>query len=699
MQHSPDSLNTDSANPRRKNLPTKVVACHRCHSKKIKCSGGQPCQNCVHAEQGSDCSYPERNRKIKVSQRFIDELFEEIDTLKRQRVSSNENFNTTPPICTSRQGNGRPPQPSMAQDAEEPESQTGAHNSQPNTDINPQTNSQPNTHANPQPDAQPSSVFDSPYETPWFDNRNIFHTPILISEEADAAFATRFRQVISDPRVPEPTHLLRLNYAEDRALLALPEPGLAWPSQPRARFLVEAALKYICRCYYITRPGAAREMMDKVISTPAAASSILSCKYWALFAVGELYATRAPAMHSYPGMAYFSQACKILGYPNERPGTESIETLLLLSIYSLAVNRRYSAYILSGTAMRTAIVMGLHLKIPQVQLPDLGAQEHRKRLFWTTYMFDRMWGAHLGHPAAIQDDDIQVDLPSVLPNSELSETNLDQCDDFDVEYCVASIKLTRHLTSVVRSIYNFHPQHQETQLSTRVHRALQNLQAWMTQLPPHLKIDHTPGVCVILATRPILLHALRVQIANSRGGSQTGSEVPATASALVEACIRCARHSAQLLAQSWIDGLFTNYDCFFTQYLFSSLTILAISSIYFGQEAHTDRNSYQEASRLLAELKDVGNFVAQEYYHHVEAITAALAAYAKTVIPFEPFEGMGPDTSHMPHNSSAHPGVTWNDSSLLQLLSQPPLDMQFIDDVVGETYYQGRYEPDYAPGQ
>lgn len=127
---------------------------------------------------------------------------------------------------------------------------------------------------------------------------------------------------------------------------------------------------------------------------------------------------------------------------------------------------------------------------------------------------------------------------------------------------------------------------------------------------------------------------LRVQVAASREGSQPPSapEVPAGASALSEACIQCARHSTQLLTQAWIDGSFVAFDCFFTQYLFSSLTVLAISSILDGKDDQAVRGSFEEASRLLNQLKDAGSHVVHEYCHHVNAIEAALNAHTKMMM-------------------------------------------------------------------
>jgi proline utilization trans-activator len=138
--------------------------------------------------------------------------------------------------------------------------------------------------------------------------------------------------------------------------------------------------------------------------------------------------------------------------------------------------------------MRTVIVTGLHLNIPEALLPNRSAREHRQRLFWTAYMFDRMSAAQLGHPVAIRDEEIEVDLPCPLLTDSSSVG-----DDSDYQYHVASIQLARLLTGIVRSIYSIRTQPQGTQLSARVHQALQDLLAWVDQLPPRLQVDNTPG--------------------------------------------------------------------------------------------------------------------------------------------------------------------------------------------------------------
>ncbi|KAL1614668.1 hypothetical protein SLS54_009541 [Diplodia seriata] len=320
---------------------------------------------------------------------------------------------------------------------------------------------------------------------PWFDSANVFRTPILIGEAADAAFATRFRQVISDPQAPEPTHPLRISYVTDEPLMNFAMSEVAWPNPSRARLLIGAALKYVACCYCIVRPSSVMENLEQSIRDPAWGHPLLRSKFWALFAVGELCSTRSIGSQSFPGITFFSQASKVLGLLDELPGTDSIELLLILSFYSMVLHRRYSAYILAGTAMRSAIVAGLHLNVPESQLPDPGTREHRKRLFWTAYIFDRMWASKLGHPPAIQDDDIGVDLPSETSVGQLAS------DFAGSAYHIANIRLASLLTKIIRSVYSLHKQSHGENLSTRVHKSLQDLQAWVEELPPHLQIDHS----------------------------------------------------------------------------------------------------------------------------------------------------------------------------------------------------------------
>lgn len=144
------------------------------------------------------------------------------------------------------------------------------------------------------------------------------------------------------------------------------------------------------------------------------------------------------------------------------------------------------------------------------------------------------------------------------------------------------------------------------------------------------------------------------------------------------------------------------FDCFFTQHLFSSLTILAISSILDEIGSRDDRDSYEEASHLLEQLKNAGNMVAQEYSRHVEMMESTMQAHMKA------YHQSQSDTAAGPSNQVPDPeigrnfadevvptaDVPWPEPSLQELLSQPVLDLQFLEAAVRGDHSQGIHWPD-----
>ncbi|KAF5025161.1 hypothetical protein F66182_2737 [Fusarium sp. NRRL 66182] len=664
---SKDDLGSSTITPAsgsgKRQRKTKSTACRRCHARKVKCSGGQPCENCRQASKGAECSYPRKNRLVKVSQQYIDDLVAEN---QRLRTSSGENKH------------------------------------------------RPDVHVADIPIAPISGQAEAPSlqgtlleERPWFFDMNVLHTPVLIGEASDVAFATRFRQAISEPGH---SHIPRVNYASDERLLALSDEDCPWPIPSRARLLVNVALKYVSRSFYIVRRSQILEGLEQTIQNPHSTDSLLKSKLWALFAIGEMYSTRTAARDkNFPGMAYFARATRILRIISERPRIDAIEIRLLLSFYSLALNRRYTAYALAGSSVRLSVIMGLHLNVPESQLRDAGAREHRNRVWWTAYSFDRMWASRLGHPVAIQDDDIEVDYPSdpVLATPS---------DDFsDSSYFIAGLRLARLSARVINSIYTRKPQ-QKT-LSQRVQEALRDLRAFVEELPAHLHLETADAPepspkplqlhlyfnqIAITATRPILLHVLRTHVAAWDTQPRTEPQIPASAVSLSEACVRCARHSCRLLIECWIDGSFATFDYFYTQYLFTAATILAISSLIDSKECRSDKEQFESAAQFLAQLKENGNFSAEEFCRHIDATKVCMSAIQTRRGQFAIPDGSllqldGMDVGPALTGTNPTAGMALSEPSLQEILSQPVLDLQFIDASMYHDGSQGLYWPDISP--
>ncbi|KAF3039496.1 hypothetical protein E8E12_002880 [Didymella heteroderae] len=242
----------------------------------------------------------------------------------------------------------------------------------------------------------------------WFFPMSSLDMPIHISEAADAAFATRFREALT----PHSVHIPRTSYARDDALIMLSESEFNWPSPARARFLVKVALSTVCQYYHIVLRSSVMDALEKAIKNVNDVDRMMRCKLLTLFALGEVYSSRVPAQETtFPGLSYFAQARRMVSIPAERPTLQAVEIALLLVLYSYNLNRRHMAYLLASSAVRLGIVMGLNLNVPDGMYSNPLAREHRTRLWWTAYTLDRTCCSKLGHPASIADEDIIVDYP------------------------------------------------------------------------------------------------------------------------------------------------------------------------------------------------------------------------------------------------------------------------------------------------
>ncbi|TEA13197.1 putative transcriptional regulatory protein [Colletotrichum sidae] len=460
----------------------------------------------------------------------------------------------------------------------------------------------------------------------------------------DTAFATRFRQVMSDLSASQQTYIPRNDFASDERSINLAEATCPWPSPPKARLLIEVALRIASGCFHIVRKSCVLDAVEMSHSNsssnqiPTWKDYSVKGKIWALFAMGELYSSRTTrADHDFPGLHYFAKATKILNYLGERPTMDLLETRLILSLYSLAVNRQYAAYTLVGSSVRMAIIMGLHISITPDQLDDAAVREHRTRLWWTAHVMDCLFSSRLGHRPTVHEDDIKASLPREIEAAEATSA-----DFSDASYFTANAKLSVIMTRIICSVYGSPTG--SGNLSERVKQALDDLSLWTRDLPPELHSENTTtskrcnlglvylrltlNQAVILSTRPILLYGLRNiwTTAKPSTGPHGVQSIRGNQSAmlLIESCVRCARHSCSTLIQSWIDGLFPAFDPFLTQHLFSALTILAISSLFSENESGKDREQLEQSAQLLSQLKDGGNFVAQELHQHVGAILAGL---------------------------------------------------------------------------
>lgn len=138
----------------------------------------------------------------------------------------------------------------------------------------------------------------------------------------------------------------------------------------------------------------------------------------------------------------------------------------------------------------------MHLNIPESLLRDRAAREHRNRIWWTAYIFDRTWSSKLGHPVSVHDNDFNVDPPSA--------DGLTADDDFgDYEYALQNIELARLTGRIVPLLYG--RRKQTKPFSQRVQQALTELTKWVENLPGHLQL-HRGDKEMTIPSNMIYLH-------------------------------------------------------------------------------------------------------------------------------------------------------------------------------------------------
>ncbi|KAI1451905.1 fungal-specific transcription factor domain-containing protein [Annulohypoxylon moriforme] len=560
--------------------------CRKCHARKSRCPGGQPRRSCVQLGCAAECTYPKRDRQVKVSQSYLESLLHENERLRtRAREGESE---------------GEP---------QEIDSRMDAPSQNPLLD-----------------------------EKPWFLTINSSSVPILIGEVADAAFATRFRQLLKGQALG---HIPRISYPGNDQIAELACNGCPRPPPTYAHFLIRAALKGLDGLFHIVQNSYVWELLKQFLQTPQSINSLSECKILALFALGELYSSRSQTQSTrIPGLAYFSHASRAHGKLEERPCVDSIEISLLLCLYALCVNRRHSAYFLASSAVRHGVVMGLHFNLPDAQIRDPEFKEHLKRLWWTSYILDHMCASISSQIVSIPDHEIFVDLPTSIRVNGPRQSDLDYTD-----WIIARVQLAKHTREAIQSIYG--RQRQNESFLRRVQYALRDLKNWLSNLPDdirmdsessHLKPERTRSLhlafnqSVILATRPVLLHLLRMHKDSSRDTPATEEQNVQT---LADACIRCARHSYATVVECWLEGSFKTFDYLNTQYLFSSATILAISSLLSGSEDSKDQEDFDFACQLLQKLHDSGSPAAAEFCRHIEAMRKDMQCFVAETQPPE----------------------------------------------------------------
>ncbi|KAF5581884.1 transcriptional regulatory [Fusarium pseudoanthophilum] len=448
-------------------------------------------------------------------------------------------------------------------------------------------------------------------------------------------FSQQILQCLSSDNLPSPSP--DYPYYRDSAFARQVKSTAACklPDRIRAHLLVRVFLRFIGHDYHFFLERDFLRQLDNAYNVNATTcyDTVWACKFFVVLALGELYSTSAmPSSESsrhcqVPGVNYFITATDLLQDLYEDPSIGQIETLTLFCFYSNALGRIKSANNYIGIALRLSTSLGLHRLSSRGYsgLQPLDHQ-HRVRLWWTVYIFERTTSARLGLPAAIQDADINVEMPSSDNFSVDVQQQLGSPD-----HLIAHINLAR-ITGLIKYDGCGPLNASSDKFVEHLRLVLQTLRKWDSHVPSNLR--WSPGAsrsvaslqlhfnqCIILATRPILLDALMAKVTGNPEPQAAQLPLTGTLETLAEACVSAARTSNTIFSYLFVENSIAVRGYFDAHHLFASTLVLIISTSISPNASDSD--SVQTAFQLMKLMKENGNVAAANYLPRLQQIQAA----------------------------------------------------------------------------
>ncbi|KAH6876324.1 fungal-specific transcription factor domain-containing protein [Thelonectria olida] len=437
--------------------------------------------------------------------------------------------------------------------------------------------------------------------------------------------------------------------------------SLTLPPYPYAHHLLDQMEIYMGHDYHWFLWRNFRERLELTYKSPESQEvkdRLWLCRMLIVLSLGETFVNyHTPVIHldptsspsndgsssgtpSPPGTTFFEQALTLLKLPFEEPSLEHIEILNLATFYSYSLNRKKTAYMYAGMSARMCNLLGLHQPSPRnCSILD---QEHRKRVFWTSYCLDKMTSSELGLFPSLQPGQIKLDYPS---NDELRPEDAGQFQEAD--FLRARIELTFMKAEADVSIESWQSiQDDVPDVERRVRPILFKLESWLKDLPPYMSFNCEAGMpesmsrtptmrslaslylrcqqCFILLLRPLFLKRVTFFVSDEVDSASQDDNLKAFS----DSCLRAARTNLSILISLWHHERVAKFGFWDSLHLFSSLTIfsLAISVNRWRpgsfDEKDIDAVTYSTAKTLLHDLVKAGNLASKGHEKMLQDVEA-----------------------------------------------------------------------------
>lgn len=469
-------------------------------------------------------------------------------------------------------------------------------------------------------------------------------------------------------------------------------PGLSinfsLPSYSYAMLLVDTFINYNDGCFYFFNEGLIKQFLmnlyagrieenkkilrrnysqdatvnsdENTIKKDADDETILEtiwfCKVLLIFSIGEMYLgtesdTHAKRQklenmtrkkehkekHTLPGAEFFYQASDLFtglfasGAIDNITKDGGIEVMLLYAFYLQVADCTIASYFYFGLALRAALILGWHVDAEKESLNRFEL-EHRRRIWWTVYMYERMLSSKAGLPLSFADDSVSTELP-VDFKIDLSDFPRDKQDVRGyyifppADYINNCVTITQINAVILSSLYTKTPTYNILPI---VSDLVQRLINWKNSLPNHLNVDYTPEEPKVsrlivnlmteyfqginLAVRPLLFHFSTKKLKELQVQSTQNKYIDLTkysknVLSLLNSSFQASINTIKSIWSLVLDNMVALFGWMDREYLFTSASTLILFNASFGVHDAT-KTHLDHALTLFTKMKRLGNYPA-----------------------------------------------------------------------------------------
>lgn len=652
-----------------------ALACVRCRRRHVKCPGGRPCAKCAAANIA--CEYLEPNKKLIVSMKYLQDLQESLANMKRENVklqslvtsmqfsaetnskasSASRNSGTSVPVRRVLSSLDAPNDTSDTQFSKNTVDKEGANDSmqsangtsEDDEDIVPSF-----AHSGRLVESRtgqryfvgPSSMtlfgleiqsLILKYLSKWVPNQSSTNNLPPPSKEGHNSLGETYEPI--DEVLQEEGNAYRIVLAknEDNEDVSV---NFTLPSYSYAMFLVDTFITYNDGCFYFFNEGIVKHGLKiayegKTLYDDHTLQTIWFCKVLLIFAVGEMYLGTHNNVNGnkavfkdtakLPGSGFFDDASEIFSCLFSSGKVENItkeggiEVMLLYAFYLQVADCTVASYFYFGQALRACLILGMHVDAQRESLVRFEL-EHRRRLWWTVYMFERMLSCKAGLPLSFMDDTITTELPDDFDMSNPPRGSEHYIFP-EAEYIINCVKIVQINAQILNKLYQRQP---SSNILPTLKHIVKQLLEWQNNLSPFLQVDFTKRDLKIsrlctnmfteyfqglnLAIRPLLFHFASIQLKRFKGGEtyinlkDYSSAISALLNCSLQASLNTIRSLWALMDQNMV-ALFGYMD---REYLFTSCCTLVLFNATFGIHEKTYEH-LDHALNIFTKMRNLGN--------------------------------------------------------------------------------------------